>query len=578
MSDRAALWLVVAAAIGALHPSALPPLAGVAAVLLAMPGRRSWLLLLGVTALASSLAGRALTGLDEPPAETVHGEVTLLTDPVVTATGARAEVRLGRRHLELRAGAAVARSLRPRLAGERLMVRGRLEPVPSRTPWQTSRHVAGRLRVHAVESWRPGTSLERAANGVRRTLEAGAASLPDEQGALFAGLTIGDDRRQPVGLSDDFLGAGLTHLLAVSGQNVAFALALAGPLLRRTRLWPRLVLTLAVIGAFGLMTRFEPSVLRAAAMAGLASMLGTVGAPASRLGVLAVAITGLLLVDPLLVHSVGFQLSTAAAGAIVVAGPAVARVLPGPSWLRDALGVTVAAQVGVAPVLLATFGPLPVASLPANLLAVPAAGPVMVWGLTAGLAAGVLGEPTATLLHVPTRLLDGWNAAVARRSSALPLGALGPGHVAVLALGLWVATRRRTAGLLLAGAAVVAAILAAHAPVALRSELRPGVVRWHADATDVVVLGGGGWRTPLGAPAVLAALREAGVRELDLLVLADAAVRPELVAAVESRHAVGAVVEGPAGIPTGGAELALGSLVVRLTPVADRVVTEARRR
>ena len=58
--------------------------------------------------------------------------------------------------------------------------------------------------------------------------------------SLYTGLVIGDDREQPADLADAFRGAGLTHLLAVSGQNVAFALALAGPLLRRLRLWPRL--------------------------------------------------------------------------------------------------------------------------------------------------------------------------------------------------------------------------------------------------------------------------------------------------------------------------------------------------
>ena len=68
----------------------------------------------------------------------------------------------------------------------------------------------------------------------------GAAPLDPRARSLFTGLVIGDDREQPADLADAFRGAGLTHLLAVSGQNVAFALALAGPLLRRLRLWPRL--------------------------------------------------------------------------------------------------------------------------------------------------------------------------------------------------------------------------------------------------------------------------------------------------------------------------------------------------
>src|SRR3546814_9440029 len=94
----------------------------------------------------------------------------------------------------------------------------------------------------------------------------------------------------------------------------------------------------------------------------------------------------------------------AACAAIVLLAPPISSVLPGPAAIRDALGVTLAAQFGVAPVLLATFGPMPVASIPANLLAVPVAGAVMAWGITAGLVAGVAGGAFAELVHLPTRL------------------------------------------------------------------------------------------------------------------------------------------------------------------------------
>src|SRR3546814_9572429 len=124
-------------------------------------------------------------------------------------------------------------------------------------------------------------------------------------------------------------------------------------------------------------------------MAALAATVSTSGRPAWRVRIIGLAATGLLLVDPLLVHSVGFRLSMAACAAIVLLAPPISSVLPGPAAIRDALGVTLAAQLGVAPVLLATFGPMPVASIPANLLAVPVAGAVMAWGITAGLVAGV---------------------------------------------------------------------------------------------------------------------------------------------------------------------------------------------
>ena len=60
----------------------------------------------------------------------------------------------------------------------------------------------------------------RIANSLRRTIESGARSLARDERALFTGLVYGDDRAQSPLTADDFDAAGLTHLLAVSGQNV----------------------------------------------------------------------------------------------------------------------------------------------------------------------------------------------------------------------------------------------------------------------------------------------------------------------------------------------------------------------
>jgi competence protein ComEC len=596
VSDRWAVLLAVSTAAGAARPSSLPLVVGAAMAVAALLLRRPALLCLAGAALASALAGRSLAGLDGVQPGPVAAQVTLVSDPVATFGGVRADVRLGGRRLELRAEGTAAAAVRSRLAGERLRIRGEVEPAPLDAPWLVARHIAGQLRVYAVESWDAGPLPMRLANGLRRTLHEGAAPLASAPRSLYMGLVIGDDREQPVELADDFLGAGLTHLLAVSGQNVAFALTLAGPVLRRMRLGPRLFATLLTVGMFGLTTRFEPSVLRAAAMAALAVGTSTLGSPVSRLRVLALAATGLLLVDPLLVASVGFRLSIAAAGSIVLVAPRLAATMPGPTLLREPLAVTVAAQLGVAPVLLATFGPLPVASFPANLLAVPAAGPVMVWGLTGGVVAGLAGGQVAGLLHVPTQLLLLWLGEVAARASRLPLGQLRAAHLAGLAAGLALAAwgpRRpqggrllRRAGLSVAAGSVVVAVLAAQAPPALRSGLLPGLVRWHAGGTDIVVLGGVGGRSPLGTASVLAALRGAGVRSIDLVVVADASVPPGTTAAIERRHPIGSIVvaggvdppEADAPIvlaPRPGAHLVIGSLEVRLTATADRLVVDA---
>ena len=175
---------------------------------------------------------------------------------------------------------------------------------------------------------------------------AGSERLAPVDRALLAGFLLGDTRGVPDDVTERFRAAGLTHLTAVSGENVAFVLALFAPLLRRFALRGRLFGGVAVLVFFGTMTRWEPSVLRAIAMAVIALVAGYLGRPTTGLRVLALAAIVLLLVDPFLLHSVGFLLSCGASlGIAVLARPITAR-LRGPVWMREVLGVTAAAQLG----------------------------------------------------------------------------------------------------------------------------------------------------------------------------------------------------------------------------------------
>lgn len=512
--------LAVATAAGAWCSWPVP--LGLGPLLAAVALVRRWpiALVLGSALLASALGARAWGGLVAPPQEMFTGQVTLLGDPRSSFGGLRVDVGLDGRRLELQARGPEASALAGRLAGERVEVRGRLGPVPDAVRERLARrHVAGRLTVEDVGAWQPGSPVHRLANGLRRTLATGAAPLGDDR-ALFTGMVVGDDRDQQAVVADDFRAAGLTHLLAVSGQNVAFVLVLAGPALARLGMRSRWVGTIVVIGFFALVTRFEPSVLRASAMAAIACTAGGLGRPASRVRILALAVTVVLLVDPLLVRSLSFLLSVGASTAIIVLARPLAERVPGPRWSADLVGVTVAAQVGVAPVLLPVFGGVPVASLPANVLAVPAAGPLMVWGLTGGIAAGVLGAPFDGWLHLPTSWLVGWVAVVARWGAGLPLGRLEGGHVVALALIAGTSLllgRRARRWVVPAGtvAAVLVLLLPGLGPVhdVTGADAGSGAEVWRAGGAVVVLLDDP-W-----VPGVLEQLRAARVTRIDVLVV-----------------------------------------------------------
>jgi competence protein ComEC len=614
VSDRWAVVLalvVFAAALGAVdgHLPRVALAAGPAAVAAGWAvgddrgAARPALVCLGAALLAASLGQRSVAGLTRPlDTGPVRGEVTLVSDPVPDGRGgATVDVRLDGRRLRAVARTSAAAALDERLAGERVTVIGSVQRPGPYERFLRHRHIAGRLAVDTVVAWRPGGPASSAANGLRRTLAAGAEVLPERQRSLLAGLTLGDDRAQPADMTDAFRAAGLTHLLAVSGQNIAFVMVIAGPVLSRLTFGPRLVATLAVLAGFALVTRAEPSVLRASGMAAVAAAGVALGRPASTLRALALGVAAMVLVDPLLVTSLGFRLSVLGAGGIVVGAERVERRLPGPRWLAAPLAVTLAAQAAVSPLLVATFGGVPLASLPANMLAAPSAGPVMVWGLTGGLVAGVAGGPVAQVLHLPSRVLLAWLEGVAEAAVRWPLGDLRMPHLVALAGAAALMSARPGGGsrrgplrpgvaVAVAGAVAVATVAVTVASVSRAGPdlagvpLGTGAAAWRSGGATAVVIDG-----RARPSALLAGLRAADVARVDVVVVRTPA-RAALDAAAVLRHrwpgaavlvpraaaalAAAMPVLGNARAPAAGTVVEVGGLRLTAGAVSERLEVE----
>jgi competence protein ComEC len=251
----------------------------------------------------------------------------------------------------------------------------------------------------------------------------------------------------------------------------------------------------------------------------------------------------------MLVGSVGFLLSVGACAGIAVVGPVLeARGVPA------LLAVTLAAQAGVAPVMLPVFDGIPLASIPANLLAAPAAGPLMVWGLVAGLPAGLLGGPLASVLHIPTRLLVEWISGVARFAAALPLpevGAPWAGAVVGATFLLWVSLGRRRFALVLVAVGVLAStIQATGVPSADESgrTLVAGVRMWRRAGAVIVVIHG-----VADEGRLLTAMRRASLRRVDILVVRSGGTGAARVVSVVRHRARVRAVLAPQGHTVPGA-------------------------
>jgi len=453
------------------------------------------------------------------------------------------------------------------LPGTRLRTTGRLAP-PTRPGEMTAvLSVSGTPQVVAA----PGP-VQRAAGRLRAGLRDAVAGLPSAERGLVPGLVVGDTSQLPDSVAADFRTTGLTHLVAVSGANLAIVLGVVLASVRwlgmRRRLLPWV--GAAVVAGFVVLARPQPSVLRAA-VTGLVA-LAALGGGRRRLAVpaLAGAILTLVLVDPWLARSYGFALSVLATAGLLLVAPGwrdrLARWLPQP--LADAVAVPAAAQLACAPVIVMISGQVSLVAVPANLLAAPAVAPATVAGVLASVTAP-LSMPVARVFGHLAGVPAAWLVLIATRGATLPGAALpwpdGLGGALVLAaltvLGTGVAPRvARRGGVVSRGAAV--AVVAVLGVAAARPVVSPGwpppgwlLVVCDVGQGDALVLNAGPATAVVidAGPeprAVDRCLHDLGVRRIPLLLLTHMhADHVEGLPGVLHGRSVGAVETGPLDEP-----------------------------
>jgi ComEC/Rec2-related protein len=247
--------------------------------------------------------------------------------------------------------------------------------------------LGARARLHDVTivSSDPPEGIWAVAETVRSALERATANAGSHQGALLRGLTVGDTTGLDATDIERFRRSGLSHIVAVSGSNVAIVLGTVMFLVGALDLRTRVVVAAAALGLFVVVVGPDPSVLRAAAMGAIALATALAGYRAGPLNSLGLAVMAVVALRPGMVWAVGLYLSVAAtAGLIVFMGPIARRLHRLPVPVAALVAATVAAQLAVLPILGGVFGEVSVIAPLANILAIPAVAPATILGLAAG--------------------------------------------------------------------------------------------------------------------------------------------------------------------------------------------------
>lgn len=409
------------------------------------------------------------------------------------------------------------------------------------------KEVVGRIVIRSATIIRDPSALHlRAANALRERVSSVLRPGSSPARALLSGFLIGETAQIPRADIDNMRRSGLSHFVAVSGSNVALFLLLFWLLLAPLGVsgWSRTVAGMAGLIVFAAMTRWEPSVIRAATAAGILMIARSAGFPLSGWSTLGVAASLVLMVAGEFATDVGFQLSVLAVIGVMGGSELISCK---PKFVASGLSASIAAQLMVSPVLLAAFGSIPALSPLANVVA----GPLVV-AATSLAGVGVLSgvQPLVSLAA------GGANGvlAIARVGAGWPqLDAIGFLAVGTLAVLLARFARR----LLLP--ALILGVVAATWPASSRPAELPAVIFLdvgQGDSTlflddDLTVLVDGG-PDPVRLERRLA---EYSVRQIDVLIVSHVHADHILgLAAVIGRLPVGTIVADFSNHSTGAAE------------------------
>jgi competence protein ComEC len=375
---------------------------------------------------------------DEPtPRATAHDLV--LEGLVLTNGGPDAGPRPGRLLVRVPRAFAVQ-------AGDEVALEVTLRPSDAADPEEAA--YRERLRRQGIgglgsawELWvvghRSNPLLEAPAILRRWLLDGLVRTVPEPEASLGAGILLGVRTGIDPTIRDAFAVAGLSHVVAISGWNVAIVVALIAAATQRlrARFGPRLpaVVAMLAVAWYVALVGASPAVVRAALMAAALLVARLGGSPAHAASALMGAVVVMVLVSPGALWDVGFQLSAlATAGLIVLAAPIESRLGRWPPWIRTPVALTVAAQAATLPVLLATFEQVSLVAPLANVLVVPLIPAVMAGAAAAAMIGGLAGAiPVPLAADVGTWLAGGaaWLPlrgliAVGTTAAALPLAAM----------------------------------------------------------------------------------------------------------------------------------------------------------
>lgn len=232
--------------------------------------------------------------------------------------------------------------------------------------------------------------------------------IEEPQVNLGMSYLLGMKSGLPDDLNENLRIVGLVHIVVASGAHLSILVDIAKKIFGRISRMASLLFSLLFILFFMAMVGWTPSILRAGVMAMLTLITWYVGRKISPIRMITLVMAGTLLINPMFIINLGWLLSFASFGGIMIIGPRFTKFFYGdkkPGFIGETVTTTLSATLMALPITLYYYGTISLISVVANLLILPTLPYAMGLVFLTGVVSGIPGLETV-VAFVTQKLLD----------------------------------------------------------------------------------------------------------------------------------------------------------------------------
>ena len=359
--------------------------------------------------LRGSLFAQDLGALDADIGKNISITGSITQDPVITNGSNVWQVQLDSLRV---GGGSVTGNAYATVVSDEVLKRGDIVTISGKAAPGFGTFQISLYRANLLHVLRPNNPFLAARDSFA---EAVRRAMPEPEASLGLGFVVGQKSALPTDLSEQLKTVGLTHIVVASGYNLTILVRFARRLLARRSRYLALAGSLTLVIGFVLVSGFSASMNRAAIVTVLSLLAWYYGRKFHPIQLILYVAAASALMNPLYVWGdLGWLLSFAAFTGVLVVAPIISKALhkkdTEPGATSQLVIETLSAELMTLPIIIVSFGYIPVLALLANILVAPIIPVAMLLTFIAGVVGWL--APSLIILALPANILIAYVVAI----------------------------------------------------------------------------------------------------------------------------------------------------------------------